>query len=120
MEATRVDRWLWAVRVFKTRSQATDACRSGHVEINGAPAKAASTVRVDDRVEVRFGGRDRAFRVVEVIDKRVGAPLAATCLVDESPPVVTDEWIAPLFVRDPATGRPTKRQRRQLDEFRSR
>jgi len=115
----RVDRWLWAVRLFKTRSMATDACRAGHVRVNGGVAKAATTVRVGDRVAARAHGRDRVFEVVQVIDKRVGAPIAAECIVDHSPPAPPRDLTMPAFVRDPATGRPTKRDRRQLDQFRA-
>jgi ribosome-associated heat shock protein Hsp15 len=120
MEATRVDRWLWAVRIYKSRSDATDACRGGHVRVNGAAAKAATTVRPGDEVEAQAHGRKRILDVVEVIDKRVGAAVAATCVVDRSPPPPPRDLSAPAFVRDPATGRPTKRDRRQLDRFRSR
>ncbi len=120
MEATRVDRWLWAVRLFKTRSEATAACRAGHVRVNDASAKPATTVRVGDRVSARVHGRDRVLEVTRVIDKRVGAPLAAECIVDHSPPPPPRDRVAPVFVRDPAAGRPTKRDRRQLDRFRRR
>lgn len=120
MEETRVDRWLWAVRLFKTRSLATDACRGGHVKVNGQPAKAASAVRVGDRVEAFVHDRERVLDVVKVIDKRVGAPLAAECVIDRSPPPPAREDAIGLLVRDPATGRPTKRDRRQLDRFRGR
>jgi len=120
MEATRVDRWLWAVRLYKTRSMATDACRGGHVEVNGAPAKPATTVRVGDRVTAKVDGWERVLDVARVIDKRVGAPLAAECIVDQSAPRPKPEFVAPLFLRDRATGRPTKRDRRQLDRFRER
>ena len=116
---TRVDRWLWAVRLYATRSQATEACRAGHVEVNGRPAKAASVVRVGDRVVARRSGIERDLEVVRVIERRVGAPVAAECLVDHSAPAPPREYRpAPLFVRDPASGRPTKRDRRQLDRFR--
>jgi ribosome-associated heat shock protein Hsp15 len=119
LATTRVDRWLWAVRVFKTRSAATDACRGGHVRVNGAPAKPAAPVRVGDRVEATVGDRHRILEVSRVIDKRVGAPVAAECIVDHSPPVPTrDERLAAVFVRDAGAGRPTKRDRRQLDRFR--
>jgi ribosome-associated heat shock protein Hsp15 len=118
MEETRVDRWLWAVRVYKTRSAATAACRGGHVRVNGSSAKAATPVRVGDRVEAT-GHCHRILEVTQVIDKRVGAALAADCLIDHSPPIVRDETTAPIFERDRGTGRPTKRQRRQLDRFRS-
>lgn len=113
-----MDRWLWAVRLCKTRSDATDACRGRHVWVNGAAAKAATVVRVGDRVTARLHDRDRDVEVVRVIDKRVGAPVAATCLVDHSPPPPDRE--TPTAPRDPASGRPTKRERRQLDRFRSR
>lgn len=118
MEETRVDRWLWSVRLYKTRSLATDACRAGHVKVNGASAKPATTVRVGDRVTARAYDRDRDFEVVEVIDRRVSAPLAAQAIIDHSPPPPAKDLTAPAFVRDAATGRPTKRDRRQLDRFR--
>lgn len=118
MEATRVDRWLWAVRLYKTRSMATDACRGGHVEVNGTAAKPATTVRVGDRVTAKIDGWERVLDVVQVIDKRVGAPVAAGCVLDLSGPRPKSEYVAPLFVRDRASGRPTKRDRRALDRFR--
>jgi ribosome-associated heat shock protein Hsp15 len=118
IDETRIDRWLWAVRLSKTRSEATDACRGGHVRVNGKPAKPAAPVRVGDRVEARVQGRERILEVVRIIDKRVGAPIAAECLVDHSPPVVRDEAATPLFERDRGAGRPTKRDRRDLDRLR--
>lgn len=115
-----MDVWLWAVRVFTTRSLATEACRGGHVRINGAAAKAASPVRVGDRVTARSADRDRDVEVSRLIAKRVSAPLAADCLVDHSPPVEREPFVRPLFERAKGTGRPTKRDRRQLDRFRDR
>lgn len=120
MEVTRVDRWLWAVRLYKTRSQATAACGGGHVRVNGSPVKPSTAVRVGDRVEARVHGRDRVFEIVRVLDTRVSAPVAAESVVDHSPPPPARETVVPTFVRDPAAGRPTKRDRRQLDRFRSR
>ncbi|HKX69802.1 MAG TPA: RNA-binding S4 domain-containing protein [Acidimicrobiales bacterium] len=120
MEMTRVDRWLWAVRLYKTRSDATAACRGGHVRINGAPAKPATTVRVGDRVEARAHGRQRVLEVARIIDKRVGAAVSAECMVDHSPPPPTRDREAPTFTRDIGAGRPTKRERRRLDRFRGR
>jgi ribosome-associated heat shock protein Hsp15 len=121
VDVTRVDRWLWAVRVFKTRAAATDACRGGHVRVNGSSAKAATSVRVGDRVEAKVHDRLRSLEVVRVIDKRVGAPLAAECMVDHSPPPPSSgDREAAVFTRDRGSGRPTKRERRQLDRFRSR
>jgi ribosome-associated heat shock protein Hsp15 len=118
MEVTRVDRWLWAVRLYKTRSEATAACRGAHVRVNGSPVKPATPVRAGDRVEARVHGRDRVLEVVHVLDKRVSAALAAESVVDHSPP--PPDAVAPIFLRDPAAGRPTKRDRRRLDRFRSR
>lgn len=123
MEVTRVDRWLWAVRVYKTRAAATSACRGGHVRVNGSPAKPAASVRVGDRVEARVHGRLRSLEVAKVIDKRVGAPVAAECLVDHSPPPPSPgdrEPAVAVFARERGAGRPTKRDRRQLDRFRAR
>jgi ribosome-associated heat shock protein Hsp15 len=120
MEATRVDRWLWAVRFYKSRSSATAACRGGHVRVNGTAAKPATPVRIGDRVEARVGHRDRVLEVVRVIDKRVGAPMAAECLVDHSPPPPPKESFPSIIAREPGAGRPTKRERRHLDRFRGR
>jgi ribosomal 50S subunit-recycling heat shock protein len=119
VESVRVDQWLWAVRLFKTRSESTEACRAGHVRVNGAPVKPAAKVHVGDRVTARAHQRERILEVVALINKRVSAPLAAECLVDHSPPPPPKhEWM-PVFRRDPGTGRPTKRDRRRLDELRS-
>ncbi|MGH9164365.1 MAG: RNA-binding S4 domain-containing protein [Acidimicrobiales bacterium] len=120
MEAVRVDRWLWAVRLFKTRSAATESCRGGHVRVNDAPAKPATPVRVGDRVSVRVHQRDRVLEVVQLLDTRVSAPRAAEAVVDHSPPAPPRDAAEPTFARDPAAGRPTKRDRRQLDRFRQR
>lgn len=115
-EEARVDKWLWAVRVYKTRAQATEACRAGHVRVGRAAVKPAHTVRVGDRVSVTKDGWERDLEVVKAVDKRVGAALAAACLADHSPPPPPREQApAPLFAR---VGRPTKRDRRQLDRFR--
>jgi ribosome-associated heat shock protein Hsp15 len=119
VDTTRVDRWLWSIRLCSTRSEATDACRGGHVRINGHPAKPASPVHVGDRIEVRVHGRDRIVEVARIIDKRVGAPIAVECYVDHSPEPeeVHREAVAD---RERGAGRPTKRDRRQIDRLRSR
>src|SRR5437764_7247834 len=80
MESTRVDRWLWAVRLTKTRPDAAAACRGGHVRVNDKPAKPATTVVPGDEVRLRFAGTTRILDVERVIQKRVGAADAATCL----------------------------------------
>lgn len=115
VETTRVDRWLWAVRVYKTRSEASRACTGGHVEVGGKSVKPAHKVVVGDRVSARKGQQLRDLEVVEIIDKRVGAAVAATCFVDHSPPPPEPAARADFAVRDPGAGRPTKRERRQID-----
>ena len=75
--SVRVDSWIWAVRLTKTRSQAAAACRGGHVKVNGTPAKPAQHVTVGDEVRLRIAGRDRIVEVVQVLTKRVGPPVAA-------------------------------------------
>jgi ribosome-associated heat shock protein Hsp15 len=117
VDGTRVDRWLWAVRLCKTRAEATDTCRGGHVSINGRPAKAASPVDVGDRIEARVHGRERIVEVARVIDTRVAAPIAVECYVDHSPPPPTRDT-AVAGDRERGAGRPTKRERRQLDRWR--
>ncbi|HUS62018.1 MAG TPA: RNA-binding S4 domain-containing protein [Acidimicrobiales bacterium] len=117
-DAVRVDQWLWGVRMFKTRSLATDACRGGHVRVNGAVAKPATPVRIGDRVEGHVHGRERILEVVRLVDKRVGAPAATECMVDHSPPPPPkEEYVPPLFARERGAGRPTKRDRRDLDRL---
>jgi ribosome-associated heat shock protein Hsp15 len=118
VDATRVDQWLWAVRLFKTRSLATAACRGGHVKVNGERAKPASPVRAGDRVEARVNDRQRVVEVVRDIDKRVGPPIAADCYVDHSPPPEPVEHVPRLFPRTAGAGRPTKRDRRRTDRLR--
>lgn len=115
-----MDRWLWSVRVFKTRTVATEACKGGHVAVNRAVTKPSTTVRVGDVVTIRVGGRDRVLEVAEVIDKRVGAPRAAECYLDHSPPPPPPGMEAPFLVRDRSTGRPTKRDRRLIERLRDR
>lgn len=116
MDSVRVDQWLWAVRIFKTRSASTESCRAGHVRVNGAPAKAATPVRPGDRVTARAHGRQRDLEVRVLAAKRMGAPQAAASLVDHSPPPPPRDE-APA-ARAPGSGRPTKRDRRQLDRVR--
>jgi ribosome-associated heat shock protein Hsp15 len=117
-----VDRWLWAVRAVKTRGAATAACRGGHVRVNGQAAKPASPVRVGDRVEATLAGQRRVLEVVRIIDKRVGSPLATKCVIDHGPPPPSraERGDGAAFRRDPGAGRPSKRDRRQLDRLRRR
>lgn len=115
MEQTRVDRWLWAVRLFKTRSAAQQACRGGHVRVNDARVKPATAVKVGDTVEISGSNRQRVVEVAAVIDQRVGAPAARECLVDHSPQPTPRQFQPSVPERERGAGRPTKRERRQLE-----
>ncbi|MCT2593108.1 RNA-binding S4 domain-containing protein [Streptomyces sp. N2-109] len=116
--SVRVDSWLWSVRLTKTRSMAAAACRAGHVRVNGDRAKPAQTVRDGDEIRLRHAGRERIVIVSRLVRKRVGAAIAAECLIDKSPPPPTPETAPMVLVRDRGTGRPTKRDRRELDRLR--
>jgi ribosome-associated heat shock protein Hsp15 len=117
MDETRIDKWLCAVRVVKTRTLATQACDGGHVEVNDKAAKPSTAVHVGDRVLARIEQTERILVVVRVIDKRLSAAVAAECFVDHTP-VVEREPYVPIFVRESGAGRPTKRDRRDLDRLR--
>jgi ribosome-associated heat shock protein Hsp15 len=118
MASARVDRWLWAVRLTKTRPDAAEACRGGHVRINDRPAKPSTMVSPGDEVRARVGSRTLIVEVVRVIQKRVGAADAVACYLDRTPPPPATS--IPLAVRDRGAGRPTKRDRRLLDKWRAR
>ncbi|MFD9330864.1 RNA-binding S4 domain-containing protein [Streptomyces sp. NPDC060065] len=117
-ESVRVDSWIWSVRLVKTRSMGATACRGGHVRVNGERVKPAYAVRVGDEVRLRHAGRERVVVVKRVIRKRVGPPVAAECFVDNSPPPPPREAIAPAGIRDRGAGRPTKRDRREMERLR--
>ncbi|MGW2688996.1 RNA-binding S4 domain-containing protein [Streptomyces sp. NPDC001414] len=117
-ENVRIDSWIWAVRLVKTRSMGATACRGGHVQVNGERVKPAHSVRVGDEVRVRQEGRERIVVVKRLIRKRVGAPVAAQCYVDNSPPPPPREAFVPIGLRDRGAGRPTKRDRRDLERLR--
>ncbi len=118
--SARVDAWLWAIRIYKTRSLATAACRAGHVRVNGERAKAAQPVRPGDEVRVRISGFDRQLVVRQTITKRVGAALVEASVEDRTPPPPPRELTAFVPVRDRGAGRPTKRERREIDRLRDR
>ena len=114
--ATRIDRWLCAVRLVKTRPMATRLCEGGHVLVNGVAAKPSTKVRVGDRVEALIADRKRIVEVMRPIESRVGAVVAATCYVDHSPPVVPKADPGMMLVR--GEGRPSKRLRREFERLR--
>jgi len=117
----RLDRWLWAVRVFKTRSLAKDACVRGSVRVNNSTAKPAMRIKPGDRVTIKLRARVRELELVQVLEKRVGPSLVSNYYIDHTPlpdkkleasPVVT------VGQRDRGAGRPTKRDRRLIDKLR--
>lgn len=116
--SVRVDRWLWSVRMVKSRSLATEACGGGHVKVNGTTAKPATPVRPGDEVVATLAGRRRILEVVRSIDRRVGAPIAVQCYLDRTPAPPPRVASGPVLIRDRSAGRPTKRDRRQLDRLR--
>ncbi|HEV7935060.1 MAG TPA: RNA-binding S4 domain-containing protein [Actinomadura sp.] len=115
--SARVDSWVWSVRLTKTRSIASDACRGGHVRVNGVRVKAAHAIRVGDEIRLRQEGRERIVIVSRIITKRVGAPIAAECYSDKSPPPPPREQVAVVAVRDRGAGRPSKRERRSIEKL---
>ncbi|MDU4287074.1 MAG: RNA-binding S4 domain-containing protein [Actinomyces sp.] len=119
-ESVRVDTWLWSVRQLKSRSQATAACKAGHVKINGSTVKPSQKVSVGDTVTYRFQGFDRVLEVVQILRTRVGAPIARKAYVDHSEPRPEAYVMMALPRRERGSGRPTKRERRELDRLRGR
>ncbi|MFC1431939.1 RNA-binding S4 domain-containing protein [Streptacidiphilus sp. N1-3] len=114
----RVDAWIWSVRLTKTRSLAAAACKAGHVRVNGDKAKPAQVLRTGDEVRVReSGGYERVVVVSRLVRKRLGPPAAVECYVDNSPPRPPREEILLVAIRDRGTGRPTKRDRRDLERL---
>ena len=118
-ESVRVDVWLWSVRVYRTRSQATSACRGGHVRRGGDPVKAAQRIAVGEEIRVRFPGRERVLIVRRPISRRVGAAIARECYEDRSPEPAPQLAAAPPR-RDRGAGRPTKKERREFERLRGR
>jgi ribosome-associated heat shock protein Hsp15 len=122
VERPRVDAWLWSVRLFPSRTAASEACRAGHVRVNDTRAKPATPVAVGDRIQVKDARRERIVVVKELLTKRVGAPVAVLAYDDQSPPpLAKGPYLnAPVAVRERGTGRPTKRERRETDYLRGR
>lgn len=120
-EETRIDKYLWAIRVFKTRSDATDACKGGKVRVNGADIKPSKNVRTGDVISVRKGAVTYTYRVIAVIDKRQGAKLVPQYAENITPEEELAKLKAPVetffLKRDRGSGRPTKKERRQMDSL---
>lgn len=117
-QQVRIDAWVWAVRLYKTRTAAAAAVKAGHVKLNGVAIKPSSAVVVGDRVRVWVDHRLYDVEVTRLISKRVGAPIARECYVDHSPPPPPKEIVASQPRRDRGAGRPTKKERREIDRLR--
>lgn len=115
----RVDAWIWAIRLAKTRSAATALCKAGHVRINGNRAKPAQTVKIGDEVRVFLPGTgERIVEVRAILSKRVSATLAAPAFEDRTPPPPPREERVGVAERERGAGRPTKRDRRDIERLR--
>ena len=120
-EGVRIDKWLWAVRIFKTRSQATEACKKGHVIVNDLPVKASRMIQAGEVIKVRKSPITKNLKVLALAEKRMGAKLIVDFVEDVTPMEEMEllemqkhmRWSS----RDRGTGRPTKKDRRELDDF---
>lgn len=120
-EEVRIDKYLWSIRVFKTRSEAADACKSGKVTINGQETKSSRAVKQSDKITVRKGPIRYEYLVIAPIDKRQGAALVPQYATNITPQSELDKLLAPREVifaqRDRGAGRPTKKERREIDSL---
>ncbi len=114
----RVDKWLWAARMFKTRSAASTACSAGHVKIAGESIKASKVVRPGDRLDVLTPGGPRILEVVALGDRRGPAEAARKLYVDHTPPPPPKDELAGVGMRERGLGRPEKKDRRELRKLR--
>ena len=121
MKKVRIDKWLWSVRIFKSRSKATDACKSGKIKIEEVSVKPSYMLERDSIVNVKKDGFDLIFKVIDLLDKRVSAPLAQVCYENLTPPEELNkykDWFigkAAPERRERGAGRPTKKERREID-----
>lgn len=121
MEKLRADKWLWAVRVFKTRSVAADACNAGKVKVDGDSIKPAKELKVGDTIHITREQQRLVYKVVKLIAKRVGAPEAQACYEDLTPTDEQEGKLPSVFFfpnRDRGAGRPTKKERRDMGKLR--
>lgn len=119
MSEVRIDKYLWSIRVFKTRNEATEACKGGKVKVNGNNAKPSHIVKPDDLLEIRKGIISLTYKVLVPIEKRQGAAAVSAYAENLTPESEYEKLRSPretfFFKRDPGTGRPTKKDRRQID-----
>lgn len=119
MEEVRIDKYLWSIRAFKTRSEATDACKGGRIKVNGQDVKPSRNIRVGDIITVRKGAVAYTYKVLELVEKRQGAKLVSQFAEDLTPEEELEKLRAPVetffLKRDRGSGRPTKKDRRQME-----
>lgn len=119
MTEVRIDKYLWSIRVFKTRSEATDACKGGKIRVNGADTKPSKMVKVGDTIVARKGAVTYTYKVLDLIDKRQGPKLVPNYAENLTPPEELAKLRAPVetffLKRDRGAGRPTKKDRRQME-----
>ena len=123
-EKVRVDRWLWSVRAYKTRTLATDACKRRWVTVNGTDAKPSREIKVQDIVTFKIGPLEKKVQVIQILEKRISAKLVEQYLEDLTPQLSYEEaekkrtgFVASPFVNRVSKGRPSKKERRELEEF---
>lgn len=120
-ETERIDKFLWAVRLFKTRNKAADACKNKKILIDDSPIKPSRMVAVGDKIKVKIPPAYREFRIDQVLTNRVGAKLVQEYLTEITPPEILSEFEVynehQRMQRDRGTGRPTKKDRRDINRF---
>ena len=121
MDSVRIDKYLWAIRVFKTRTDATEACKGNKITVGGQSIKPSRDIKRGDVVEVRKGSVTYTFKVLDLLEKRVGAKEVEKYALNMTPQSELDKLHAPIesfFIkRDRGTGRPTKKERREMDSL---
>ena len=124
MQKVRIDKWLWSVRIFKSRTIATDACKEGRVKVGGVSVKPSFLLSEQEVVTVKKDGFNFEFKALQLLEKRVGAPIAVTCYLDVTPEEEKNKYNAWFLngmpaaeKREKGAGRPTKKERRQIDDF---
>lgn len=120
-EEVRIDKWLWSVRLFKTRTLAIEACKKGRVMIKGIPIKPSRMVKRNEVIQIRKSPITYSFQVVDLIERRVGAKLVPNYMKDVTPEseyqILEMSKLSGFVDRARGSGRPTKKERRELDEF---
>lgn len=123
VDKVRIDKYLWAIRIFKTRSLATDACKAGKVKLDQTSVKPSVEVKVGETYHIQKDQQKIIIKIQKLIDKRVDAKNAVLCYEDLSPkddtPRYHSVFTVPVFKRQRGTGRPTKKERREIDDIQS-